>query len=238
VGDRYGNPVPTGTAVYFSTSGGLIQGSSTTDDHGRASVDLITAAPLPNDAPAYSDSAGLARISAQTMDEYQLPIVCSALAVAFTGHTELITSPAPRDSFDIPAGGAQDFTVTVWDREHHNPLIKGSTVTFAATLGTISGQSSFVLPDTRDKQYTSFTFRLENGSLGPAIVGPNRVRMRLGPSAVSQGSGVEARYASAGTSGPTGRFSVSAATLAKVMVTVTSGNGNASVTVPGVLQGP
>src|SRR5206468_7073605 len=48
VGDRYGNPVQEGTAVYFTTTGGVIQGSAPTDDHGLAKVDLVTGNPFPN----------------------------------------------------------------------------------------------------------------------------------------------------------------------------------------------
>src|SRR3989339_1289784 len=50
VGDKYANPARPNTPVYFTTTGGLIVGSANTDDHGRATVDLISAAPEPVDA--------------------------------------------------------------------------------------------------------------------------------------------------------------------------------------------
>ena len=48
VGDRYNNPVPAGTAVYFTTSGGVINtGTGFTDSMGVASVTMLSGAPYP-----------------------------------------------------------------------------------------------------------------------------------------------------------------------------------------------
>lgn len=196
-------------------------------------MDPITAEPLPNSVPAFSDSAGTARISVQTVDENQAPIVRSALAVMFSGHTEASVSP---QTFNIPADSSQDFVVTVWDREHHNPLSEGTTITFAATLGTIAGETSVVLPDTRDSPYTSFTFRLLNSSTGPALVGPNRAKIALRPSMVVQQTLSRAEYASIGSSAETSRLGLQAAAArVTVTVTVTSRNGNTSTTLFGSL---
>jgi hypothetical protein len=232
VGDRYGNPVPAGTVVYFATAGGLIQGSATTDDHGRATVDLETAEPLPNNLPAFSDSAGLARISVQTMDENRVPIVRSALAVMFSGHTDLLVSPS--GAFNVPLSAAQDFSVSVWDREHHNPLTAGTKITVSATQGTLGGETSVTLPDTWDRAYTGFTFRLENYATGPAIVGPNHVMVRLSPLRASRADAgrVEA------TSAATGLPRTTAAQPVTVTVTVASVNGNAHTILAGTVERP
>jgi hypothetical protein len=48
VGDKYTNPVRPGTAVYFTSTGGIIQGSALTNDLGEATVNLISAAPQPS----------------------------------------------------------------------------------------------------------------------------------------------------------------------------------------------
>lgn len=224
VGDRYGNPVVPGTVVYFTTTGGIIQGSATTDDHGRASVDLITAAPTPNDLPAFTDSAGIARITVQTMGENEAAIRASALAVMFSGHTTVSISPS---TFAVDSGGSQLFTVTVRDAEHHNPLVKGTKITFTTTLGTIGGSASFELPDTRDPAYTSFTFRLENPIAGPVIVMPNRRRVPLVAARPAAGT-----IALASTSGGAVIDAVQPAT---VTVQVTSPNGNATATASGTL---
>lgn len=226
VGDRHGNPVPPGTVVYFSTTGGIIQAAAATDDHGRAAVDLVTAEPLPNRVPAFSDSAGTARISVQTIGEDLAPIIRSELAVVFSGTTELIVEPA---TFVIPLGGSQDFTVTVWDREHHNPLTQGTRIVFAASLGTIAGQSSVTLPDTRDRRRTQFVFRLENSPAGLLLVGPDRVKVAL------RSGGIPAVTAS--SIGERGDPVVPAA-RATVTVAVTSRNGDATTSVFGDIQVP
>lgn len=234
VGDRHGNPVAEGTVVYFSSTGGLIQASARTDDHGRATVDLIAAEPHPNASPVFSDSAGIARISVQTMGEAGSPIIRSGLAVVFSGHTELSVAP---QIFTIPANGSQDFTVTVWDREHHNALTKGTTITFQATVGTTIGRTTVVLPDTRDRQYTSFVFTLENYSDAvPALVGPDRARIRLVPGA----SQADSRLAAASAGGPLdgGITTTTALARAIVTVTVTSANGDAIATATGDVDLP
>ena len=42
VGDKYSNPVRPGTSVYFETTSGIIDGSNTTDNLGRATVTMLT----------------------------------------------------------------------------------------------------------------------------------------------------------------------------------------------------
>jgi len=48
VGDKYGNPVHPGTPVYFSSTGGSIEGEGQTDNDGIASVTLFTGNPVPS----------------------------------------------------------------------------------------------------------------------------------------------------------------------------------------------
>jgi hypothetical protein len=229
VGDRYGNPVPTGHVVYFTTTGGIIQGSATTDDHGRAAVDLITAEPLPNNLPAFSDSAGIARISIQTVGENQATLIRSERAVAFTGHTELAVSPT---TFSIPLDGSQVFTVTARDREHHNPLVEGSTITLATTLGSVGGQTSIVLPDTWDPAYTTFSFRVDNLATGAVLVNPNGARVPL-RSISGNSAGTALSVSSTGTGNE-----VAVPRTARITVTIVSRNGDASSTVYGTVEVP
>lgn len=222
VGDRYGNPVQPGTVVYFTTTAGIIQGSALTDSHGRATVDLVVAAPLPPASPQLSDSAGTVRIAVQTMDQNQVPIVASARAVMFSGHTQLAVTPT---AFNIPASGAQDFAVTIRDSEHHNPLAPGTTITVTATHGTLGGEASVTLPDTWDPAYTTFNFRLENAAAGaPALViDRTHTVVPLRPVRPDAG-GALAMPASA------------AAVPATIRVDVSSPNGGAHVIIYGTLQ--
>jgi hypothetical protein len=228
VGDRYGNPVAPGTMVYFATTGGIIQGSAATDDHGRASVDLITALPLPNQSPEFSDSASVARISVQTLGENQVPLIRSGRAILFSGHTELGVLPG---GFDLPVGGQQEFTVTVQDREHANPLAGGSTVTVVATRGTLYGETRFVIPDTHDHDFTSFSFGLVNATEGPLLIAPNGVALPLKPLDAARARPL-ADMVSAHRRPP----GIAPAARASIKVSVTSPNGDASVTLFGNLN--
>jgi hypothetical protein len=66
VGDKYANPVRPETAVYFTTTGGIIQGSALTDESGIGVVDLISALPHPIHPTL---GAGFATVTASTIDE-------------------------------------------------------------------------------------------------------------------------------------------------------------------------
>ncbi len=48
VGDRFGNPVPPGTAVSFTTTGGVIGNPMTTNALGQATATLVSQAPVPS----------------------------------------------------------------------------------------------------------------------------------------------------------------------------------------------
>lgn len=232
VGDRYGNPVPLNTVVYFSTTGGIMQGSGLTNDHGEASADLITAAPFPNDdrsiPAAYSDTSGLATITAQTVDEGRNSIAVSG-HVMFSGHTELLVSPI---SFDIPLNGSQQFNVILRDVEHHNPLSGGTTVTVSATLGTLSGVTTLTLPDTQDRASTTFSFYLLNPQqANPVLVGPRGSKIPLLPS--TDRKILAAAAAAARGAAPDG---AQVGKPASITVSVTSQNGNTSTSILGTLE--
>lgn len=51
-GDRFGNPVPPGTAVSFFTNGGIIGAQGLTDELGDAHTSIKTAAPIPHVGPS------------------------------------------------------------------------------------------------------------------------------------------------------------------------------------------
>lgn len=111
VGDEYGNPVKEGTAVYFTTDGGVIEGSVLTDAQGRGSSTLISANPLPSD--------GIATITASTADKNQ-QMVSSQTAVVFSGVPVVTVSPST-------AALNQTYELTVHD-QNGNPLTGGTQV--------------------------------------------------------------------------------------------------------------
>ena len=187
-------------------------------------MELITAEPHPNSSPAFSDSAGLSRISVQTVSEDQTPIVSSRLAVVFSGHTEVSVSPS---TFSIALNATQSFVVTVWDREHHNPLSEATRIAFSASLGAVRGQAEYLIPDTIDKRFTSFTFRLENTTNAVALMGPDNVRVPLGHS-----------FTPSHASQPTMPAGASALRPLLITVVVTSPNGDEAVSLSGTIDRP
>jgi hypothetical protein len=133
LGDRYSNPVKPGTAVYFSTSHGVIEGSVLTNAQGRGSVNLISANPLPPN--------GIARITARTGDENQQSISVET-AVVFSGVGFITVEPAV-------ALLDQTYRVTLMD-QNGNPLAEGTTlsVRVEGTRVKAVGNTSVTLDDT------------------------------------------------------------------------------------------
>ncbi len=152
VGDKYANPVRPGTAVYFTTTGGIIEGSTLTNDQGIGSVDLISAAPQPNDAVL---GPGFARITASTADENQ-NIISDETVVLFSGVPQITVSPT---TFNIPNGGSQFFTYTVSD-QNNNPLASGTNITVHVSGDDTGagGDLNLTLPDTQSPLWTQFGF--------------------------------------------------------------------------------
>ena len=154
VGDKDGNPVQPGTAVYFTTTGGIIQASAQTDINGIASVDLITGNPRP--------SGGIATITARTIGDSG-NVVSRSLPVVFSGATRII---APTQAFVIPDSGEYTFNYNVQDA-NGNPLTEGSSISVSldgpgAGDLSIEGDKTFTLPDTDDPRYTQFFIRLRD----------------------------------------------------------------------------
>jgi hypothetical protein len=154
VGDKDGNPVQPGTAVYFTTTGGIIQPSAQTDVNGIASVDLITGNPRP--------PGGIATITARTIGDSG-SVISRSLPVVFSGATRII---APTQAFVIPDSGEYTFNYSVQDA-NGNPLTQGSSISVSldgpgAGDLSIEGDRTLTLPDTDDPSYTQFFIRLRD----------------------------------------------------------------------------
>lgn len=156
VGDQYGNPVKPGTAVYFTTTHGVIEGSVLTDGQGRGTVQLISANPLPDD--------GIGVVTATTADVNRQTVL-SRTPVVFSGVPVVTVSPGV-------ARLDQTYELTVMD-PNGNPLAGGTSIT-ARVEGTkvkAVGNTSVRLDDTafiggigyenvlRGPGITTFTFR-------------------------------------------------------------------------------
>ncbi len=156
VGDKYANPVRPNTAVYFTSTGGIIDGSTQTNELGIGSVDLISAAPQPFH-PVWG--AGFATITASTADENSATIEDEIL-VLFSGRPTIGISPT---TFSIPNLGSQSFIYTVQD-QNENPLAGGTTITVEVDGDNVktTGENSVTLPDTQSKRWTQFGFTVSD----------------------------------------------------------------------------
>ncbi|MGB9663464.1 MAG: carboxypeptidase regulatory-like domain-containing protein [Ignavibacteria bacterium] len=153
VGDKYSNPVKPNTIVYYSTTGGIIQGSATTNEMGIATATLITALPAPIHPTL---GPGFATIKASTADENNQTI-SREIIILFSGHPQITVSPT---SFNIPNGGSQTFFYTVADL-NGNPIASGNTITVTVE-GNVKAQGdiSINMPDTQSRSWTQFSFTL------------------------------------------------------------------------------
>lgn len=154
VGDKYANPVRTGTSVYFTTTGGIIEGSVRTSELGTGNVPIISGFPRPVH-PVLGN--GFATVTATTADENQLTISRECL-VLFSGTPILSVIPT---SFDIPNGGGQTFSYLVSD-QNGNPLTGGTSIKVSVEGDNVklSGDTDVELPDTQSPAWTQFSFFL------------------------------------------------------------------------------
>lgn len=154
VGDKYSNPVHQGTAVYFNTTGGIITAARYTDIKGQATATLFSGNPLPNyNVPGFGP--GYAWIYAQTIGENSA-IVKDSIIILFSGIPTITVNP---NSFSIPRGGSQSFSVNISD-QHGNPLAPGTlintAVEFSPPEGTNWAAKAGGLPD---EPLNDFLFR-------------------------------------------------------------------------------
>lgn len=156
VGDKYANPCKPLTAVYFTTTGGIVEGSALTNNSGEGSVKLISGNPRPVH-PVYG--AGFAVITASTADENYNKIQDSVL-VLFSGYTILTVSTTQFP--DISHMGSASIQYSIKD-ENGNPIAPNNQVTVSILDGEsvkLGGDVNFKTMDTQDKNATNFSFRV------------------------------------------------------------------------------
>lgn len=128
VGDKYGNPVQPSTAVYFTTDGGIIEGSGVTNGLGAAGVTLVSAAPRASNAfncgSTPTDPRGYTLITASTSDENNETVLASTTVLYTSSPTIAITSPA-----GLPFPGTYQYNVS--DVFGH-PLAPGTNISVTA----------------------------------------------------------------------------------------------------------
>jgi hypothetical protein len=155
VGDKYSNPVAPGTAVYFATEYGIIEGAAITDEMGRATVRYMSAQPLPPQPHLNSFSEIRATTYGDTVQRVQLNTFSSLLLSGPTA--PIIVSPTSFTYTDLNQPVSFNYSVSdIWG----NPLIAGSQVDISATDGNVYGDIDINLLDTqgRGPGYTQFNF--------------------------------------------------------------------------------
>jgi len=128
VGDKYGNEVPDGTAIYFTTDGGFINGSAYTEN-GLATTELTVANPIP--------AGGIATITATTADDNEQEILTTTQLI-FSGAPNITVTPG---TFNIANAADQQFDYTVTDG-NGLPMAEGTTITV-----TVDGDQVSLLGD-------------------------------------------------------------------------------------------
>lgn len=125
VGDTFSNPVKVGTAVYFHSTGGVIDASGFTDASSHAFVTLYSGNPRPVD-PVFGK--GFAWISATTMGHNNVTVQDSEL-ILFSGISRIPFDSLSKTTFTVPAGGSSGPISYVVEDENHNPLSPGTHIT-------------------------------------------------------------------------------------------------------------
>ncbi|MBL1214418.1 MAG: hypothetical protein HND52_13755 [Ignavibacteriae bacterium] len=148
VGDKFSNPVRPGTAVYFETTSGIIEGSNLTSDLGTANVTLLTQPwpELPMNDPDYPNlGKGFFKVTAKTANENYDQILTKT--VRLQSGQPFISQVSP-STFNLANGGSQSFSFNVADL-NNNPIASGNTISVSVASGDIevSGDISIRMPD-------------------------------------------------------------------------------------------
>ena len=171
VGDKYANPVRPETAVYFTTTGGIIDGSTLTDIQGIGSVDLISAEPRPFHQ---TFGEGFATITASTVDENST-IISRETIVLFSGTSQVSVNPT---SINVPNAGSQSFSYYVGD-QNGNPLVGGTAISVSVEGDDVEAQGdlSVLLPDTQSPAWTQFNFLVYDKQDSVNVTRPVTIRI-------------------------------------------------------------
>jgi hypothetical protein len=173
VGDRYGNPVQPGTALYFTTNAGLVTSSGYTVDNGHLAstppvVSLFGGNPIP------PNGQGVVTVSTlgQRVDQFGVVQV----GVKVTKDIPFVYSLAPvitasNNIGTIGTGNSLEVNYKVAD-VNNNPLAFENFITVTAStppnsqlnldyLG-LKGDLNIKMPDTKDTNLTNYKFTIIN----------------------------------------------------------------------------
>ncbi|UCH90213.1 MAG: Ig-like domain-containing protein, partial [Thermoplasmata archaeon] len=170
IADKYNNPVPPGTSVYFTTSGGYITtNTGYTNANGMATVTLYGGNPYPTiinsgfipnpnnyipgspasfalptwsfDPEDITPNNGIAVITAQTEGRDQNGNNITVFNYAQVVFSRTVTTfTITADKDSVYRSDKADLIITVHDI-NENPIVGGSKLTLSSTLGTLSQKS-------------------------------------------------------------------------------------------------
>ena len=163
LGDRHGNPVSEGTSVYFTTTGGVIDGSAQTDARGRLVVQLQHGQPIPNNRRAV--------VTARTTNDNNQTIERETEILFLTSETETVVEASPNSArLSNLRGLTFDYTVS---DELGNPLPSGTSITVRAEGmdAQLSGDVNVTLDDNiqAGPGVTDFSFQVIDATKQPGI---------------------------------------------------------------------
>ena len=161
MGDMYANPVQPNTAVYFTSTGGIITSSAFTDATGHASATVYGGNPFP--------SGGIDIITASTLGKSGT--ISGTVRTVYSG-TPIITVAGSMNLGTINSGNSITVNYKVADL-NNNPLASGNIITVTASVPPTSqllltdlllkGDVSVTMPDTKDTNSTNLKFTIING---------------------------------------------------------------------------
>ena len=156
VGDIYGNPAQPGSVVFFNSTGGIIQASSSTSPTGTATAVLTSGNPIPSNglaiitaqvgASTYAAKMGKASRGPasrkQMLNKLSTKEDSTALAQSFTRSTAVLFSGRPQistsnNNFVVPVGSSTQVNYIVSDKSWQPALKRDINTSDAFRFGVI-----------------------------------------------------------------------------------------------------
>ena len=170
--DKQHNPVPDGTAVYFTANHGMIYGDSGTAGNVTVSVTKNgqASATLVSDASGDGSWNGLVDITATS----GAVTVTAPGMVIFSGWPSFLTSSAVM--FPTTIASVKDSAViTIIARDiNGNPIVDGTPVSIETTKGTLTSGSTVTAGGV-----VEVTLKTSEDTANPTQPGPGRIKIRI-----------------------------------------------------------
>lgn len=175
LGDRYGNPVKVGTAVYFETNAGIITATSFTNKLGNAGASM----------QVVKDTRllGTRYVKARTVGENGVE-VSKTVNLLMSGLPVITATNVPTDSVTIFDGSSVVINFTIADNLG-NPISGGHAYSVSLEGGvssqmSLSGNISGTLPDTDDKvNDIKFSFNLADAQPNSGTGGNFKIKITV-----------------------------------------------------------